>query len=80
MNRNLSVLILVFINILWGSTYAVTKVALLEIPPPLLGALRWISATALLWLGAYVQITSADGAADADVARNAVIRNDELRI
>lgn len=50
MNRTLAVVILVFINILWGSTYAVTKVALLEIPPPLLGALRWITATALLWL------------------------------
>lgn len=50
MNRTLAIVILVGINILWGSTYAVTKVALLEISPPLLGALRWITATVLLWL------------------------------
>lgn len=50
MNRTVSVVILVFINILWGLTYAMTKVALQEIPPPLLGAFRWILATALLWL------------------------------
>ncbi|MEZ4728240.1 MAG: DMT family transporter [Caldilineaceae bacterium] len=50
MNRTVAVVILVFINILWGSTYAVTKVALQEIPPPLLGAGRWITATVLLWL------------------------------
>lgn len=50
MNRTLAVFILVLINILWGSTYAITKVALQEIPPPLLGAGRWITATVLLWL------------------------------
>lgn len=50
MKRTWAVLILVFINILWGSTYGMTKVALLEIAPPLLGAFRWLSATALLWL------------------------------
>ena len=50
MKQSWAVLILVFINILWGSTYGVTKVALEEIPPSLLGALRWISATILLWL------------------------------
>ena len=50
MKQSWAVLILVFINILWGSTYGVTKVALEEIPPSLLGALRWISATVLLWL------------------------------
>lgn len=50
MNRNLAVVILVGINVLWGSTYGMTKVALAEIPPPLLGAFRWTLATALLWL------------------------------
>jgi drug/metabolite transporter (DMT)-like permease len=45
-----SVLVLIFINILWGSTYGMTKIALAEIPPPLLGAFRWILATVLLWL------------------------------
>lgn len=50
MNRTFALLSLIFINILWGSTYGMTKVALLEIPPPLLGAFRWILATALLWL------------------------------
>lgn len=50
MKQPWAVLILVFINILWGSTYGITKVALQEIPPSLLGALRWISATILLWL------------------------------
>lgn len=50
MKQPWGVIILVFINILWGSTYGVTKVALEEIPPSLLGALRWISATVLLWL------------------------------
>src|SRR5262249_36249113 len=33
----------------WGSSYAVAKVALREIPPPLLGALRVILVTLLLW-------------------------------
>lgn len=50
MKQPWGVIILVFINILWGSTYGVTKVALEEIPPTLLGALRWITATVLLWI------------------------------
>jgi drug/metabolite transporter (DMT)-like permease len=50
MSYRVSIFILFLINILWGSTYGVTKVVLEEIPPSLLGALRWILATALLWL------------------------------
>jgi drug/metabolite transporter (DMT)-like permease len=50
MNHRVAVATLFFINILWGSTYGMTKVALEEIAPSLLGALRWILATALLWL------------------------------
>lgn len=50
MNRNFAIFVLVFVNILWGSTYGITKVALEEIPPPLLGAMRWILATIVLWV------------------------------
>ena len=50
MNRNFAVFVLVLINILWGSTYGITKVALEEISPPLLGAMRWILATVILWV------------------------------
>ncbi len=50
MNQRVAIFILIFINVLWGSTYGITKVALLEIPPSLLGALRWTLATVLLWL------------------------------
>src|SRR5262245_33679848 len=35
---------------MWGSSYAVVKVALEELPPPLLGALRITLATGLIWL------------------------------
>jgi hypothetical protein len=41
---------LVFANIMWGSPYAVVKIALEELPPPLLGALRITLATGLVWL------------------------------
>lgn len=50
MNRNLAIATLIFINILWGSSYTVAKVALVEIPPTLLGAARWTTATLILWL------------------------------
>ncbi len=50
MNRNFAIGTLLFINILWGSSYGVTKVALAEISPPLLGAFRWTLATIVLWL------------------------------
>src|SRR5262249_23252494 len=49
MSRKVAVFLLVFANILWGSSYVVAKVALEEVPPPLLGALRIILASALLW-------------------------------
>ena len=39
MNRRFALVALIFINILWGSTYAVTKVALQELSPTLLGVL-----------------------------------------
>jgi drug/metabolite transporter (DMT)-like permease len=48
-NRKVAILLLVFANILWGSSYVVAKVALREVPPPLLGALRVILTSALLW-------------------------------
>lgn len=50
MNQRVAIFTLIFINVLWGSTYGITKVALMEIPPSLLGALRWTLATVLLWL------------------------------
>jgi len=49
-NRKLAVSLLVGANIMWGSSYAVVKVALEELPPPLLGALRISLATLLIWL------------------------------
>jgi drug/metabolite transporter (DMT)-like permease len=78
LNRNFAVLILVFINILWGSTYAVTKVALLEIPPPLLGAMRWTLATAVLWcLHLWLVRQRATGA---QAVAPAVTNEDRLRL
>jgi len=49
-NRRFAFVALIFINILWGSTYAVTKVALQELSPTLLGVLRFGIGTLLLWL------------------------------
>jgi drug/metabolite transporter (DMT)-like permease len=48
-NRSAAICLLVLANILWGSSYVVAKVALQEIPPPLLGSLRVLLATAILW-------------------------------
>jgi drug/metabolite transporter (DMT)-like permease len=48
-NRKLAVALLILANVLWGSSYAVAKVALREIPPPLLGSLRVILVALLLW-------------------------------
>jgi drug/metabolite transporter (DMT)-like permease len=42
------VALLIVANVLWGSSYVVAKVALREIPPPLLGALRVTLAALLL--------------------------------
>jgi drug/metabolite transporter (DMT)-like permease len=41
--------LLLLANVLWGTSYVATKVALEEIPPPLLGALRFSLASAVLW-------------------------------
>jgi len=49
MNRKTAIFLLVFANVLWGSSYVVAKVALREVPPPLLGALRVTLTSALLW-------------------------------
>jgi drug/metabolite transporter (DMT)-like permease len=48
-NRKTAIFLLVFANVLWGSSYVVAKVALREVPPPLLGALRVTLTSALLW-------------------------------
>jgi drug/metabolite transporter (DMT)-like permease len=50
LNRRLAITLLVFANVMWGSSYAVAKVALEELPPPLLGALRITVASSLIWL------------------------------
>ncbi len=50
MNRTRALALLVFANSLWGCSYAISKIALIELPPPLLGTLRVTFATALLWL------------------------------
>ena len=50
MNRQLAVVILVCINILWGSSYGITKIVFAEVPPLLFGATRWILGAACLWL------------------------------
>lgn len=44
------ILLLVLANALWGSSYVVAKVALEEIAPPLLAALRFTLAAVALWL------------------------------
>ncbi|MBV9322659.1 MAG: DMT family transporter [Chloroflexi bacterium] len=48
--RLLPIAMLVFANALWGSSYVVAKIALQEIPPPILAALRFGLATLVLWL------------------------------
>lgn len=50
MDRRVAVVILILINILWGSSYGITKIVLAEVPPLLFGALRWILGAAVLWL------------------------------
>jgi drug/metabolite transporter (DMT)-like permease len=63
MNRRLAVALLIFANILWGSSYVVAKVALREIPPPLLGALRVTLAALLLGLPLLWQVWRGGAAA-----------------
>jgi len=48
-NRKIAIGLLVFANVLWGTSYVVAKVALQEVPPPLLGALRVVLASLILW-------------------------------
>lgn len=48
--RLVPVLLLVLANALWGSSYVVAKVALEEIPPPVLAGLRFGLAAVALWL------------------------------
>jgi drug/metabolite transporter (DMT)-like permease len=48
--------LLVLANALWGSSYVVAKVALEEIPPPFLAALRFILAALVLWLVTVVRL------------------------
>lgn len=50
MNYRVGILLLVLVNVLWGSSYAVVKVALTEIPPTLLGCYRILLSTLLLWI------------------------------
>jgi drug/metabolite transporter (DMT)-like permease len=50
MSRKVAIGLLILANVLWGSSFVVAKVALAEVPPPLLGALRVILASAILWL------------------------------
>jgi drug/metabolite transporter (DMT)-like permease len=47
--RFLPIALLVLANALWGSSYVVAKVAMQEIPPPLLAALRFTLAGLVLW-------------------------------
>ncbi|HWI62729.1 MAG TPA: DMT family transporter [Symbiobacteriaceae bacterium] len=55
MNRWLAAGLLFLANALWGTSYAIAKVALEELPPPLLGAIRFSIASALLWIIVLVQ-------------------------
>jgi drug/metabolite transporter (DMT)-like permease len=48
--RLVPIVLLVAANALWGSSYVVAKVAMEEIPPPLLAALRFTLAAVVLWL------------------------------
>jgi drug/metabolite transporter (DMT)-like permease len=56
MDRKIAVGLLICANILWGSSPAVAKVALTELPPPLLGALRFSLAALLIWLALFWQL------------------------
>ena len=46
----LALALLVVVNAFWGASYVVAKVALTEIPPPLLAALRFTLAALVLWM------------------------------
>jgi len=50
MNRLTSAALLFLANTLWGTSYVVAKVALDQLPAPLIGAIRFPIVAALLWL------------------------------
>ncbi len=50
MNRSFAFLLLLLINVIWGSSFAVAKLTLQELSPALLGAYRFLFAAALLWM------------------------------
>ncbi|MBX3010217.1 MAG: DMT family transporter [Caldilineaceae bacterium] len=50
MNHKVAISLLVLANVLWGSSYAVAKVALTELSPTLLGCYRIVLSVGLLWL------------------------------
>lgn len=50
MNHRSGILLLILVNTLWGSTYAVAKVAMTTLPPTLLACYRVLLATLVLWL------------------------------
>jgi drug/metabolite transporter (DMT)-like permease len=78
LNRKLAIGLLVFANVMWGSSYAVAKVALEELPPPLLGALRITLATGLIWLVLLWQSRQRAGAEPAGLEK--VAPRDALKI
>ncbi|HYF95244.1 MAG TPA: DMT family transporter [Symbiobacteriaceae bacterium] len=55
MNRWMAAGWLLLANALWGTSFVVVKVSLEQLPPPLLGALRFLIASALLWGIIYLQ-------------------------
>ncbi|HYF75552.1 MAG TPA: EamA family transporter [Symbiobacteriaceae bacterium] len=55
MNRWTAAALLLLANALWGTSWTVARVALDQLPWPLLGALRLSIASALLWLIIWVQ-------------------------
>lgn len=50
MQRRIAIGLLIFANLVWGSNSAVAKVALAELPPPLVGGLRVTIAALPIWL------------------------------
>ena len=49
MSRRTAMALLLLANALWGASYLAARVALNELPPPLMGALRFNIACLLLW-------------------------------
>lgn len=78
-NRRLAFGLLILANVFWGSSYVAAKVALRDLPPPLLGALRVTGATALIWLAA-LPAWRAHGWGGVSRRVAAVPRRDALRL